>query len=1247
MESRNAAPERKKDFLNQVANDYGFFQKTREVFLDRFDEENAASKNTEIAKHMGMPHQEFQDYLREICDKLGFSSNGKGRHPKGKSPWEKAFTWLWNEKFVEVRELEQPTANSEPERKLLIHRQVCQGMLAERRRLTTNPLTIGDGTSFERADVYVPLGLVERKRQAKRTDDDSPEQGSKLYEPTEYEVTRRFEHDEFFEQVLRQGLSPKSRGKRIAIIGEPGAGKTTLLQQIADWVFEDTDQDVAIWVSLADLYGRTLEEYLLNVWLKDALKRARVTPEMEDSLVELFNRGRVWLLLDGVDEMAMGTTTGGLPLQAVAKQLTAGWMSSARVVLTCRLNVWDAGKNALERFDTYRTLEFSYGNGKKPDSDQVNQFISKWFEPSDPQLGKALRTALDQRGKERIKDLVKNPLRLALMCYSWQRRQGELPKTNATLYQRFVEVFYEWKQEYFPSTSATRQELNEALGKLGVEAIAQSSSRFRLTRRFVCEVLGSPDTPLFQLAIQLGWLNQVGVAEEDPDEPVYAFYHPTFQEYFAALAIDDWHFFLNHVPDNPDLGIYRVFEPQWKEVILLWLGREDVPTQDKEEFIKVLVNFDDECWYFYRLRAYLLAAAGMAEFRDCSLRNEIVGLIADWSFHSCYISSISEEEAEYYGFVPARETDENFLKWVESGWQKSVPPMETTREILKETDRETAIALLVELLQQNDVAYGEEVALLLGQFDPGNHSAITFLSERIQPDWWEEDRVRAASKLGQVDPSKETAINTLVDVLQTASEGGNTLEAAKTLAKFDPGNEAAINFIVKWIEDEEIDEYTLWVAAYSLGIIDPGNETAINTLIHIIHKSQDEYRHNQVLLIERWDELSNIDLYKVCALWEHCRRAAESLGEIDPGNQTAIAALVELLHPNWEQYIENARCHVAESLGKIDPGNEMAIATLVELIETDEDWDIISEAVRSLGEIGTGNKKAIAALVKLIHNGGDEDEVVAESLGKIDPGNEIAINTLVELILNGWDEDEVVANSLKLILQGNLFPKVVTALKHYMTDQHYEENFSFYSACHDVIWRCAQNMTYPAFYQAWQSREATSDSEISDNSLAELSLSIQQVQFTDQTFPLHSEVGVDYTRLRDLLATQQWQEADKETYRVMLKAAGRYKARDLINSYLTIESIKQFPCQDLHTIDQLWILYSGGRFGFSVQKRLWESVEEISDDYERWLSFCKLTVDIRPSHIANACSNHLYWFGVSKLGDLYSSLAERFVACNF
>ncbi|MHC5737441.1 NACHT domain-containing protein [Nostoc sp.] len=58
--------------------------------------------------------------------------------------------------------------------------------------------------------------------------------------------------------MLRQRQSPKSQGRRIAIIGEPGAGKTTLLQQIAQWVSGEMAQSVVIWVSLADLRSREL-----------------------------------------------------------------------------------------------------------------------------------------------------------------------------------------------------------------------------------------------------------------------------------------------------------------------------------------------------------------------------------------------------------------------------------------------------------------------------------------------------------------------------------------------------------------------------------------------------------------------------------------------------------------------------------------------------------------------------------------------------------------------------------------------------------------------------------------------------------------------------------------------------------------------------------------------------------------------------------------------------------------------------
>ncbi len=90
---------------------------------------------------------------------------------------------------------------------------------------------------------------------------------------------------------------------------------------------------------------------------------------------------------------------------------------------------------------------------------------------------------------------------------------------------------------------------------------------------------------------------------------------------------------------------------------------------------------------------------------------------------------------------------------------------------------------------------------------------------------------------------------------------------------------------------------------------------------------------------------------------------------------------------------------------------------------------------------------------------------------------------------------------------------------------------------------------------------------------------------------LISESGVDYTWLRDLLKAGQWKEADQETLFVMLKACGRK------SDCFDPKSIDYFPCTDLRTIDQLWVKNSEGRFGFSVQKRIWERVAQ---DYNKF-----------------------------------------------
>ncbi|NEO98057.1 MAG: GUN4 domain-containing protein [Symploca sp. SIO2E9] len=105
---------------------------------------------------------------------------------------------------------------------------------------------------------------------------------------------------------------------------------------------------------------------------------------------------------------------------------------------------------------------------------------------------------------------------------------------------------------------------------------------------------------------------------------------------------------------------------------------------------------------------------------------------------------------------------------------------------------------------------------------------------------------------------------------------------------------------------------------------------------------------------------------------------------------------------------------------------------------------------------------------------------------------------------------------------------------------------------------------------------------------------IIEQQTTNKTDDLSSERGVNYTKLRDLLAGGEWKKADEETLAVMLQATSRET-----EGYLDIESIENFPCTDLRTIDQLWVEYSDGRFGFSVQKRIVQSVGGEPGKYDR------------------------------------------------
>ncbi|MEG4806898.1 HEAT repeat domain-containing protein [Microcoleus sp. F8-D3] len=1118
---------------------------------------------------------------------------------------------------------------------------ICLQILEEKeqQRLSSNQLTFGN---HQIDDVYVPLGLVERQKVTQRREDVAAEEGSDLYR--EKEVTQTFKHSEFLEQVIQQGRSQKSNGKRLGIIGEPGAGKTTLLRQIANWVADEISEAIVIWVSLADLQGNELEPYLFDNWLLAAIKRigkAEVTAEIKDDFVAQFNAERVWLVLDGADEMAVGD---GNPLAEIQRQIrTGGCIQKARIVLSCRQNVWDAIGSALDTFDTYRTLEFSY-------PEQVEIFIDKWFgtPPNPPlvrggtrddgeqtredetlapplargaggvlsqqlrealdetltsplargaggDLSQQLREALAASGKERIRDLVKNPLRCSLLCGTWQSLDGDLPDTKAKLYRRFVTTLYQWKKPRL--NWIQQQELNAALGKLALSGMLNETARFQLRESVGCRVMGASQ---FELACDLGWLNLVA-RDGETLEGIYAFYHPTFQEYFAALAVEDWHFFLNHFPKNPQHpdARYRIFEKQWKEVILLWLGREEVGKEEKEAFIKALVKFKVRWDKFYGYRAYFLAAAGIAEFKDCSLADEIVSQIVIWGFGYC-----NKQKQDWRTFLD--------------------PIVDRAREVLKETDRKRAISALVELIRNSGDEYTRRRATRsLGGIGKNCPDTIAALVELIGTSQDEHTRCVAAESLGKIEKNNPVAIATLVELLRNSVEKKTEKRAAYSLGKIGKDSPEAIAALVELIPnsvENGMDRFfyrhnvpTYIILAYSLVKIGKNNPVAIAALVELIRSSDNKltqcfaakilgkidkdnpvaleilldsvrnYRpkDNRYQAAERLARIGKNNPVAIAALVELIRtsrnkvtrwRAAECLGKIDKDNPVAISALVELSRNSNER----TRWSAADSLGKIGKNNPVAIAALVELIRNSGAESTRCQAINSLGAIGKnhpeaisalvellgtsqgeytrslaveclgkidnnnpvaisalvefmgisqngyhlwelGNKLekvgknnpvAIAAFIELIRTSGDEltrlqaAEVLREidnnnpvalaalvdlirnsanpdtrcraasSLGKIEKYHPVAIATLIELMPNYNPEYSLFdpADSLLEIMKGKHFATAVSGLKNRLTSEIYKNDFGRNERCHRVIWNCAENMTYPDFYQAWHTQ---------------------------------------------------------------------------------------------------------------------------------------------------------------------------------
>jgi hypothetical protein len=127
------------------------------------------------------------------------------------------------------------------------------------------------------------------------------------------------------------------------------------------------------------------------------------------------------------------------------------------------------------------------------------------------------------------------------------------------------------------------------------------------------------------------------------------------------------------------------------------------------------------------------------------------------------------------------------------------------------------------------------------------------------------------------------------------------------------------------------------------------------------------------------------------------------------------------------------------------------IAQLIRILKTTENKSTCWSAANVLEEMSTGNEQVSDELVSILKT--------------------------AENMFTCWGA----ATSLEKILQNHQMPSVVSALQHCLVNEVYETNIDLFRIFYNLMWHCAQNMSYPAFYEAWHQQEGVEKTTTPDS----------------------------------------------------------------------------------------------------------------------------------------------------------------------
>ncbi len=363
---------------------------------------------------------------------------------------------------------------------------------------------------------------------------------------------------------------------KMAILGDPGSGKSTFVKRLVEkqaavllgeqepiphvapdlmpvlLVLRDLVPDLqgTKWDTLSRRERDTRLLGIFNAHLEGEWRRLTAPPQVPAApLQEALSSGRALLVLDGLDEVPLGTREAVRALVRVVRQA----YEVQRVVVTSRIRSY----SALPLFTDWPTVTLRPFN-----EEQITDFVHAWYK-AQTQLGRFCGEEAEERAEDlvqatRSKDLLPlatNPILLTTMTLIHQR-EIELPDQRVKVYDMAVDILVRrWRK-----AKTGRLTPSEAL-----EAFLQDDTRLRPALEHLAYEAhkvgtgkGTADIPREKA---IGFLEErryagsAAVAEEfldyvdqragllvgrggDVERPaVYSFPHRTFQEYLAGCYV--------------------------------------------------------------------------------------------------------------------------------------------------------------------------------------------------------------------------------------------------------------------------------------------------------------------------------------------------------------------------------------------------------------------------------------------------------------------------------------------------------------------------------------------------------------------------------------------------------------------------------------------------------------------------------------------------------------------------------------